>query len=1174
MSSGAVQKSFKDLPRGVRAVAIDTKRKLVAIGEGWDPTVYKIPERGQPPPKETDLEFQGGAIRLWSIESGTIVKQVPAHMGAVTSLAISPDGERLASGSEDKTVKIWTLPGLALERTLVGHAGGVLSVAFEPGGRLVASDGEDGARLWDLSTGKLARVLKPAEPWSSQRFGPAGRDVVTGEGTLVRVNNTQTGESVALLAVGPEWVAFSPDGYFDASKDGGGLVAMSRGVTPFGVDQLAASANRPDLLLSRIGMAGKDEIDYFRGLHQRRLARLGLKEGPLSVAGAPDAEILGLTTKGRIATVRFRIAARTGSLKSYNVWVDDVPVFGAGGKPIAGKEATRSESVELVGGESKIEISCTDAAGIESLRALGKVEAAELGKPDLYFLGFGVSKYRNPSLALSWAHKDASDLGELFASLEGRTFGKVHVRTYLDGQVTVPAVKAAGDFVKGAKADDVFVLFVAGHGMHAEGGGAAFYYLTSEAEPARLADTAAEFELVEGLLQGIMPRRKLFLLDACESGELDDAAIGLAQGAPAGAKARGLSLAKAQPAAGRAGRQFLLRKDRYIQNDLARRSGAIVFSSSRGDEFSFESDEARNGLFTKALIEALRGEADKDADGFVTSDELRGEVAEAVARATGELQHPTVDRDNLAVKLAFPVAPRACPRGMAYLPPGSYATFADLEAARLRGTPADLRTARVPALCMDQTQVTVEAYAECVRAERCGELGTALCDANSNAKGKEKHPVNCVPFKEAADYCSFKGKRLPSEDEWEWAARGAEKGTTYPWGEKATAADQACWTGRDGSAWRSCPVGSFPQSDSPQGIHDLVSSVKEWTSSEDAAATKRYGTARRVTRGGATNRAGERGSQFETGGPIDQGFRCVGDPVVLGALPGKLLVSVNVASECTVGRGAPVRASPDGVAQLEVPAGRVHLFCSAVGYEEARADVEVGAGKAQAVKLSLERAAAAEAAATRIEPKSGLEFVALPGGALLGGNFAGQSVAPFSFGRTAVTAGAYAKCVKAGACSEPNPGSYKCNWNTGRDDHPANCVNWAQAKAFCAWIGGRLPTAQEREWAASGGEGREFPWGKEPPGARACWNGERNDLGKGKRSMTCKVGSYPAGASKHGLLDLAGNVSEWLDSDHDGGKEIRGGWWIREEPEPLGTAFRDQRDPTSWGNGLGFRCRL
>ena len=235
----------------------------------------------------------------------------------------------------------------------------------------------------------------------------------------------------------------------------------------------------------------------------------------------------------------------------------------------------------------------------------------------------------------------------------------------------------------------------------------------------------------------------------------------------------------------------------------------------------------------------------------------------------------------------------------------------------------------------------------------------------------------------------------------------------------------------------------------------------------------------------------------------------------LEALPGKLLISVNVAASCSAG-GASVKATPDGVARLEVPAGSLRVTCSADGHDDASADVDVAPGKAMPVKLALKRGSAGEAGGGGMESKSGLPFVSIPAGTFQYQGERSVSVKAFRLGASAVTVAAYKKCVDAGACAKPNTGS-GCNWDTDRTDHPVNCVDWNQATAFCKWIGGRLPTEEEREYVASGGsEGRTYPWGNEVPGARACWDGEGSDLGKGNRKTTCAVGSHKAGDSRLG----------------------------------------------------------
>ena len=318
--------------------------------------------------------------------------------------------------------------------------------------------------------------------------------------------------------------------------------------------------------------------------------------------------------------------------------------------------------------------------------------------------------------------------------------------------------------------------------------------------------------------------------------------------------------------------------------------------------------------------------------------------------------------------------------------------------------------------------------------------------------------------------------------------------------------------------------------------------------------------------------AGYRAAEQQTG--VDNGG-IAQVALTLEALPGKLLLSVNVEAECSAG-GAKVSASPEGVTKLEAPAGSARVTCRAEGHDDASADVEVSPGRAQAVKLTLKRASAEAGGQGGTEPKSGLRFVSIPAGSFQYQGERSVSVKAFKLGETDVTVAAYARCVSASACTAPPTKNAEGNWKTGRDDHPVNCVDWNQSTTFCKWIGGRLPTEEEWEYVASGGsEGRTYPWGSEEPGARACWDGEGSDLGNGNRKTTCAVGSHKGADSKWGLHDLSGNVWQWTSSDYNASQKVlRGGSWLKNSPEYLRARFRYRSEPSDRDGGIGFRCVL
>jgi formylglycine-generating enzyme required for sulfatase activity len=217
-------------------------------------------------------------------------------------------------------------------------------------------------------------------------------------------------------------------------------------------------------------------------------------------------------------------------------------------------------------------------------------------------------------------------------------------------------------------------------------------------------------------------------------------------------------------------------------------------------------------------------------------------------------------------------------------------------------------------------------------------------------------------------------------------------------------------------------------------------------------------------------------------------------------------------------------------------------------------------------------------ASQKVEPKSGLAFIRLPAGSFHYGCEPQDSkcesdekpgrtaaVRGFWLGKTDVTVSAYERCVNAGACTKPDTGSDACTYGR-RADHPVNCVDWGQANAFCSWVGGRLPTAEEWEYAAKSGESRVYPWGDQEP------NGQLANYGNTQK--TTPAGAYPAGATKWGLLDMAGNVWQWTASDYDSSKkEVRGGGWSY-RPRILRASLRYRDDPSWRGDFIGFRCGL
>jgi formylglycine-generating enzyme required for sulfatase activity len=193
-----------------------------------------------------------------------------------------------------------------------------------------------------------------------------------------------------------------------------------------------------------------------------------------------------------------------------------------------------------------------------------------------------------------------------------------------------------------------------------------------------------------------------------------------------------------------------------------------------------------------------------------------------------------------------------------------------------------------------------------------------------------------------------------------------------------------------------------------------------------------------------------------------------------------------------------------------------------------------------------------------------------------GGTLDKTTIAAHCLDKTEVTTAAYAACVKKGKCTAGgawNDGDNRyCNsGRNDRKDDPINCVDHAQAEAYCASLGKRLPTEAEWEWSARGYEkGTKYPWGDDAPGARACWDGSGNEIGD--REGTCKVGSFKEGANPRGVLDLAGNVWEWTSSSSNGKFVDKGGCFANAISSRLLATDRNMLEEKFRSGTLGFRC--
>jgi formylglycine-generating enzyme required for sulfatase activity len=624
------------------------------------------------------------------------------------------------------------------------------------------------------------------------------------------------------------------------------------------------------------------------------------------------------------------------------------------------------------------------------------------------------------------------------------------------------------------------------------------------------------------------------------------------------------------------------------------------------------------GEATAAAVAQVTETADADSPPTTIVDEST--AAATVVLAATETAEPTVAATETPAATATPASRRIVilpgreESTQVLVPAGSFLMGADDDLSE--DDEAPIHEVRLDAFYIEETEVTNAQFATFLNREvvDSGPYDSWIDVADEEAlisisvlgdgfavrPGFDRHPVVEVTWNGANAYCAWAGGRLPTEAEWEYAARGPE-GRIYPWGDvfecgRLNADDETVlddYVGPGGAGCdgfnRTAPVGSFPQGESWVGALDMSGNVWEWVNDWYQANYYTLSPAEnppgpvsnpdnlKVVRGGSWFKGyiSDRGSFREhnqtTDTLNDVGFRCVYDvAAVTSAPPGSATSeSPPVTTSWTVGATQTV-ADPSGDANttIYVPAG-TFLMGSEDGNNDERPIHEVTLDA-----FWLDRTEVTNARFADFVEGVGYETTAEAQGwgyLFDGGNW---------------------DVVNGANWRQPQGPGSDIN---GLDEHPVVLVNRADAAAFCAWAGGRLPTEAEWEYAARGPENRLWAWGNEFLADRvnycdhdcsASWADLDVDDGY---TFTAPVDSFPAGASWVGALNMTGNVWEWVadwyaadyygrsPADNPPGPEsgergiVRGGSWVFESRRARATD-RNHTDPTYAINDFGIRC--
>ncbi|MBU2509966.1 caspase family protein [bacterium] len=529
------------------------------------------------------LEGLSGQVIGMTDNAGKLTKIHKSHHDQIDSVAFSPDGRFLVSGSRDQTVKLWDVREAKEITTFNGHLAGVNSVAFSPDGRFVASASTDSTtKLWDITSKK---------------------------------------EIVSMISyINDEWLTITPDSFFNSSKDGGKYINVVKGMDVYNIDQFFDKLYRPDIVQARINFTKNKELKKLAAEKlEIDLDQLVQQKAPLLSFIYPSS---GSLSK-RDVEFKISIQERGGGIGKL-IWKINGVTIGYANlergfyiSPSSSNESSnrskpiiQSRLLTLSPGKNIVEAVVFNKDNtMSSLPAVLELVLKDdiSDKPSLHILAIGINKYRDKSLWLNYAVPDVKDLTKQLEKSGRLVFDRIQTKQIFDAEATLEGLKSGFEFIaKQAKTNDVFILYMAGHGITMDG---RYHFLPVDfryRNEESIRKKAINQDHLQKWMSLIQASKSLVLLDTCNSGSFVEAQ----------AVARGIA-------------------EKTAIDKLIRATGRATISASTDSQVALEGIE-NHGVFTYALMKALE-RADKDFgnnDGVITTSELASFVDEIVPDLT------------------------------------------------------------------------------------------------------------------------------------------------------------------------------------------------------------------------------------------------------------------------------------------------------------------------------------------------------------------------------------------------------------------------------------------------------------------------------------------------------------------------------------------------------------
>ena len=450
----------------------------------------------------------------------------------------------------------------------------------------------------------------------------------------------------------------TPDNYYKTDRVSASALQFNWNHHTYALHQFDAFFNRPDKVLATTGFARSEDIALLERSALKRVKNKSFTSGAIPFTQLPLVRIQNMntipfTTAADSVEIVIDANAPSGKIVALHYKVNGVPTRGSKGVSVKpGEKVSIRQYVRLLPGTNRISVTAETENGITSLPdEVEIVCTAEKKRPKLFVFAVAINNYKDPSLKLNYAVKDARDLLNFYKN--DKRYSSVTIDSVFNASATAPNILGLSEKLKKVGVNDMVILFFAGHGVLDQNFD--FRFGTWALDASKPMETAMLYDDIHKLMDGIAPRNKLLLIDACHSGEVDkDEIIETTERVirERNGETRRVVTQTFDKVHHNVFASGLVDRTAYeLMQDvfLARGSdtGAQVVVATAGDSYAIESDEWKNGFFTYAFLNGLKsGAADLNRDQTVTVDELVGYLKAEVKRMSEGKQMPRFREEN------------------------------------------------------------------------------------------------------------------------------------------------------------------------------------------------------------------------------------------------------------------------------------------------------------------------------------------------------------------------------------------------------------------------------------------------------------------------------------------------------------------------------------------------